>query len=312
MVSSAHFYFESFDTCKSCLLGKMTKAPFTSHSERESDLLGLVHTDVCGPMSSIVKCSFQYFITFTDDFNRYGYIYRMRHKSESFKKFKEFQNEVQNQLDKIIKFLRSDRGGEYLSLEFSDHLKQCGIVPQLTPPGMPQWNSMSEQRNRTLLYIVRSMITQADLPLSFLGYATETVAFTLNRVATKSIERTPYEIWTGKRPRLSFLKVWRYEAYAKCLMSDKLTPKSDKCFFVGYPRKTKGYYFYNKAEGKVFVARNGVFMEKEFLSKGVSGSKVQPKEIQETPKNVSSSTDPIQEVQDVVSSDIEAPAHVGL
>jgi hypothetical protein len=62
----------------------------------------------------------------------------------------------------------------------------------------------------------------------------------------------------------------------------------------------------------VFVARNGVFMEKEFLSKGVSGSKVQPKEIQETPKNVSSSTDPIQEVQDVVSSDIEAPAHVGL
>jgi hypothetical protein len=50
-------------------------------------------------------------------------------------------------------------------------------------------------------------------------------------------------------------------------MSDKLTPKSDKCFFAGYPRETKGYYFYNKAEGKVFVARNGVLLEKEFLSK---------------------------------------------
>jgi hypothetical protein len=62
-------------------------------------------------------------------------------------------------------------------------------------------------------------------------------------------------------------------------MSDKLTPKSDKCFFVGYPRETKGYYFYNKAEAKVFVARNGIFMEKEFLSKGVSGRKVQLKEI---------------------------------
>jgi hypothetical protein len=66
---------------------------------------------------------FQYFITFTDDFSRYGYIYLMRYKSESFEKFKEFQNEVQNQLGKIIKILRSDRGGEYLSLEFSDHLK---------------------------------------------------------------------------------------------------------------------------------------------------------------------------------------------
>jgi hypothetical protein len=48
-------------------------------------------------------------------------------------------------------------------------------------------------------------------------------------------------------------------------MSDKLTPKSDKCFFVGYPRESKGYYFYNKAEGKLFVARNGVFLEKELV-----------------------------------------------
>jgi hypothetical protein len=68
-------------------------------------------------------------------------------------------------------------------------------------------------------------------------------------------------------PDLSFLKVWGCEAYVKRLMSDMFTPKSDKYFFVGYPRETKGYYFYNKAEGKVFVARNGVFMEKEFLSK---------------------------------------------
>jgi uncharacterized protein YuzB (UPF0349 family) len=83
------FDFESFETCESCLLGKMTKVPFTGHSERASDLLGLVHTDVCGPMSSIARGRFQYFITFTDDFSRYGYVYLMRHKSESFGKFKE-------------------------------------------------------------------------------------------------------------------------------------------------------------------------------------------------------------------------------
>jgi hypothetical protein len=63
------------------------------------------------------------------------------------------------------------------------------------------------------------------------------------------------------------------------LLSDKITPKSDKCFFLGYLRETKGYYFYNQAEGKVFVARNGVYLEKEFLSEGVSGSTVQLKEI---------------------------------
>jgi hypothetical protein len=107
---------------------------------------------------------------------------------------------------------------------------------------------------------------------------------------------------------LSSLKVEGCEAYVKRLMSHKLTPKSDNYLFVRYPRETKGYYLYNKAEGKVFVARNGVFMEKEFLSKGVNGSKVQLEEIQETPKNVSAPTDPIEEVQDVVPPDVEALA----
>jgi hypothetical protein len=109
--------------CESYLLEKITKSPFIGQSERTSDLLGLVHTDVYGSMSSVVRCDFQYFITFIDDFSRYGYMYLMRHKSKSFEKFKEFQNEVQNQLGKTIKFLPSDRGGEYLNLEFSDHLK---------------------------------------------------------------------------------------------------------------------------------------------------------------------------------------------
>jgi len=103
----------------------MTKAPFTGLGERASELLGLVHTDVCGPMSSVARGGFQYFITFTDDYNRYGYIYLMRHKSESFEKFKRYQNEVQNHMGKTIKFLRSDHGGTYLSQDLSDHLKRC-------------------------------------------------------------------------------------------------------------------------------------------------------------------------------------------
>ena len=89
------FGLESFETCESCLLGKMTKAPFAGHSERASDL-GLIHTDVCGLISSIARGGYQYFITFTDDFSRYGYIFLMRHKSKSFEKFQLFKNEVQN------------------------------------------------------------------------------------------------------------------------------------------------------------------------------------------------------------------------
>ena len=92
------------------------------------------------------------------------------------------------------------------------------------------------------------------------------------------------------------------------MTSDKLTPKYDKWFFVGYPKETKGYYFYKRDDDNVFVARNGVFLEKEFLSKGVSGSKVQLEEIREASKNVSTPTEPLQEEQNVVEPVDEASA----
>jgi hypothetical protein len=123
------------------------------------------------------------------------------------------------------------------------------------------------------------MMSLTDLPLSFWGYALETTAFTLNRAPSKSVETTPYELRFGKKPKLSFLKVWGCDAYVKRLQSDKLEPKADKCVFIGYPKDTVGYTFYHRSEGKVFVAKNGSFLEKEFLSKEVSGRKVKLDEV---------------------------------
>ena len=78
---------------------------------------------------------------------------------------------MENHRNKKIKSLLSDHGGEYLSYEFGLHLKQCGIVSQLTPPGTPQRNGVSERRNRTLLDMVQSMMSLPNLPVSFWGYA---------------------------------------------------------------------------------------------------------------------------------------------
>jgi hypothetical protein len=128
------------------------------------------------------------------------------------------------------------------------------------------------------------MMSHTDLPNSFWGHALLTAAFTLNRVPSKTVDMTPYEIWTGKRPSVSYMKIWGCEVYVKRQISTKLEAKSDKCFFVGYPKETRRYYFYNPSEGKVVVARTGVFLEKEFISKGISGRKVELEEIQETTK----------------------------
>jgi uncharacterized protein YodC (DUF2158 family) len=84
-------------------------------------------------------------------------------------------------------------------------------------------------------------------------------------VSSKFLVKTPYD--------LSFPKIWGCEVYVKRLQSDKLTPKSDKCIFVGYSKKTLGYYFCHWSEGKVFVSRNSVFLEKEFLKREKSKQK---------------------------------------
>ncbi|GJW92835.1 retrotransposon protein, putative, ty1-copia subclass [Tanacetum coccineum] len=190
-----------------------------------------------------------YFITFTDDFSGYGYVYLMKHKHEVFETFKVFQNEVENQLGKKIKAIRSDQGGEYLSHEFVNHMKSYGIVSQITPPYTLQHNGVSERRNRTLLDMVRSMMNLTTLPKSFWGYALESVACILNMVPTKKVERTPYEIWHRKAPKLSYLRVWG-------------------C----YPKETMGYYFYYRPENKIFVAQNVEFFENSLIVQEASGS----------------------------------------
>ena len=92
----------------------------------------------CAPhRDGVLQGGYEYFITFTDDYSRYGYVYLMRHKSEAFDKFREYKAEAEKQLGVHIKQLRSDRGGEYLSGEFKSYLTQEGIISQLSSPGTP-------------------------------------------------------------------------------------------------------------------------------------------------------------------------------
>ncbi|KAJ9553804.1 hypothetical protein OSB04_017849 [Centaurea solstitialis] len=265
------FDLKSDDVCESCLLGKMTKSPFTGSCERGEGLLDLVHTDVCGPFRSATKDGKRYYVTFTDDFSRYGYVYLIKHRLDTFEVFKRYQNEVENQLGRKIKVIRSDRGGKYLSIEFFDHLRSCGIVSQLTPPRTPQLNGVAERRNRTLLDMVRSMMSRATLPISFWGYALETGAHILNLVPTKKVSKTPFEMWKGKCPSLNHIKIWGCEVFVRRETQDKLEARSEKCLFIGYPQESFGYLFYKPKDNIVFVARRGKFLEREMISKEDSG-----------------------------------------
>ena len=132
--------------------------------------------------------------------------------------------------------------------------------------------------------MVRSMMSFSDLPISFWGYAIETAAKLINLVPSKAIPTTPYEIWHKKAPSYSYLRIWGSPAYVKRLVGDKLDSRSILCKFVGYPRESNGYFFYDPKEQKVFVSRNAVFLEKPFLLDR-KGEVVELDEVPETTSN---------------------------
>ena len=145
-------------------------------------------------------------------------------------------------------------------------------------------------------------MSQTSLPTSFWGHALETAAFIINHTTSNAIGKTPYEIWTGQKLIMSFLRIWSCEVHIKRLTSDKLTSKTDKYLFVRYPKETKGY-FYIPNENKVFVTRKTVFLKKEFIFKKENGSKVQLQEIQEPQNPIEDKMEVDSDSQRVVESE---------
>ena len=266
--------FEPIPVCESCLEGKMTKRPFKAKGYRATKPLELVHTDVCGPINVQARGGYEYFVTFTDDYSRYGYIYLMRQKSETFTKFREYKAEAEKQLGLHIKELRSDRGGEYLSGEFKSYLTQEGIVSQLSAPGTPQQNGVAERRNRTLQDMVRSMLSYSSLPISFWGYAIETAMYLLNLVPSKTIPKTPTELWKGRKPSLSHIRIWGAPAHVLRKDPNKLESRTEVCMFVGYPKGTRGGLFYSPSDKKVIVSTHATFLEEDYISNFKPKSKI--------------------------------------
>nr|GEU90247.1 retrotransposon protein, putative, Ty1-copia subclass [Tanacetum cinerariifolium] len=185
-----------------------------------------------------------------------------------------FQTEVDNQLEKTTKSLRSDHGGKYMSQEFLDHLKEHGIISHQTPLYTPQHNGVFERRNRTLLDMVCSMMSQTTLPKSFWDYDLESAARVLNMFPTKKVDKTP-EVWHEQALKMSYLKVWGCEALVKrdtLTKPNKLEPRAFKCIFVGHPKETMGYSFHYPHANKVFVPQNAEFFENDIIDQEANGS----------------------------------------
>jgi transposase InsO family protein len=133
-------------TCEHSLAGRSTRKPF-GKGIRATIPLELIHSDVCGPMNVRARHGASYFITFIDDFTCYGHVYVVFHKSKALDCFRRFVNLVENQMERTIKNMRTNRGCEYLFKQFRELCENKGIRRQLTIPGTPQQIGVVERRN---------------------------------------------------------------------------------------------------------------------------------------------------------------------
>ena len=154
-----HFGHINYDhVCAACQFGKQTRLPFPKRGRVTYNPLEIVHADVWGPCQNTSIGGCQYYITFIDNFTRMTWVYFMKHKSEALEKFIEFKQLAEKEFNSYIKCLRSDSGGEYLSLAFDNYLQQNGIQRQLTCSYTPQQNGVAERKNRIIAEIARAFM----------------------------------------------------------------------------------------------------------------------------------------------------------
>jgi len=149
---------------------KQPRKPFKGLEEkRDLAPLDLIHSDLCEMNGLLTRGGKRYFMTLIDDATRYCYIYLLKTKDKAFHYFKIFKAEVENQIERKIKRLRDDRGGEYISNEFSQFCAEHGIIHEVTPPYSPQSNGVAERKNRTLADLVNAMLESFGMSYEWWG-----------------------------------------------------------------------------------------------------------------------------------------------
>ena len=271
--------------CEGCLAGKMCRKPFPTVGRIWSTRkLQLVRSDVCGPMQTQSIGGAKYFVTFIDDYTRCCAVYFMKHKSEVFDKFKEFEATTTSDAGRAIGTLRTDNGGEYLSSAFQNYLKERGIRHELTVPHSPQQNGVSERMNRTLVESARSMIAHAGLSNIFWAEAISAAAYVRNRLPTTTLKEreTPYERWYGRKPDVNHFRVFGCMAYAHVPDCErrKLDTKSKGMRFVGYSLTSKGYRLFDETNQKLYIRRDVEFNVSDFGQNSATTTEPDPKSME--------------------------------
>jgi hypothetical protein len=184
-------------------------------------------------------------MTLINDVSRFCYVYLLKTRDEALDYFKIYKAKVENQLERKIKRLRSDRGGKFFPKVFDDFCAEHGIIHERTPPYSPESNRIPKRKNRTLTDLVNAMLDTCGLSKAWWAEAVLTSCHVLNRIPMGKEEKTPYEMWVGRKPSLSYLRTWGCMAKVNVPINKKrkLGPRTVDCVFLGYASCSIVYRF---------------------------------------------------------------------
>lgn len=199
--------------CEACQYGKSSRLKF-GNVKREVAPGEVIYSDLCGPMSVPTINGSNYFILFKDEHSGYRVIFCIKHKSDALSSFQTYVNMSKNKFGHSVKILHVDNGTEYMNANFKNYLNKTGIELEKTAPYTPEQNGKAEREMRTIVESARSMLYEKDLPTELWGEAVNTAVYLLNRSPnSKTVDKTPYEIWTGKKPVLKHVRTFGCEGF---------------------------------------------------------------------------------------------------
>lgn len=252
------------NVCAGCQYGKAHQLPYEESKYKAKEPLQLIHSDVFGPVKHPSVGGCRYMVTFIDGYSRYVWVYFMKEKSEALQRFKEFKSKAESDLQKKVKCLRTDNGGEYSSREFAEYLKEYNIRRQLTCPYTPQQNGVAERKNRHLAEVCRSMLHARNIPGRYWAECMKTAADVANRLPQARLDfKTPFELLWKMKPTVSHFRVFGCVCYVFIpnQLRSKFDKKATKCIFVGYDMERKGWRCCDPTTNRCIVSRNVVFDE---------------------------------------------------
>jgi hypothetical protein len=235
-------------TCVTCTQGKLSSTPHPPSTSRASAPLELVHMDLCGKVDPPTRHRQSYFLTIVDDFSRYSAVLLLPKKSDTTAAFQAWAKLATNKLNMPLKAIRTDGGREFLNHSMATWCQAHGIEHQHTLPDSPQQNGIAERRNRTLLNMVRCMLTFSKAPQSFWGFALLYASHILNCLPTSTLKGiTPAEAWSGNKPDVSNIRIFGSTAYVLIPKEHrtKVAPKARTCVLLGLNPSAVGYLLYD-------------------------------------------------------------------